>query len=277
VLQPPVLGVVIAAMLYLQGGRGGPVGGRERAERRWRTMLFLAGLGTILLAVLPPIDTLSDSLFSVHMVQHMLLLEVAPPLIVLGRPWNRLWRTLPLSKRRAIAHGLARGAWAAPLRSAGRWLGRPVVAFVLMNGTFVLWHVPTLYDAALAHVALHDLEHATFFFTALLFWMHLLGDGPFKARLTPLGRAGYAVGAMVVGWGLAVVIAAAPSPLYAHYADLVIRPWGLSALADQQLAAGVMWVPGSIPWTVIAIVCAYSWLDPRARRRGWVRQLAGEH
>ena len=76
---------------------------------------------------------------------------------------------------------------------------------------------------------------------------------------------------------LAVVIATAPAPLYTHYAVLASRPWGLSALADQQLAAGVMWVPGSVPWTVIALVCAYSWLDPRARRRGWVRQLAGEH
>ena len=72
---------------------------------------------------------------------------------------------------------------------------------------------------------------------------------------------------MVVGWGLAVVIATAPSPLYAHYAELTHRPWGLSALADQQLAAGVMWVPASVPWTVIALVCAYGWLDPGARRR----------
>jgi cytochrome c oxidase assembly factor CtaG len=82
---------------------------------------------------------------------------------------------------------------------------------------------------------------------------------------------------MVVGWGLAVVIATAPSPLYSHYAQLAHRPWGLSALADQQLAAGIMWVPGSVPWTVIALVCAYGWLDPGARRHGWVRRLAGEH
>lgn len=276
-LDPPILGVAVVAILYVLGGRGGPVGRREGAERRWRSALFAAGLATIVLALSAPMDRLSDSLFSVHMVQHVLLLEVAAPLIVLSRPWHRLWRPFSLSTRRAVAGGIARGAWAAPLRWSGRWLVVPAVAFVLMNGVLVLWHVPAFYDAALRHPVLHDLEHATFFLTALLFWAHLLGTGPFRTPLTLPLRAAYAVGALVVGWGLAVVIAIAPSPLYTHYADLSSRPVGLSPLADQQLAAGVMWVPGSVPWTVIALVCVYGWLDPEARRRRWVRQFAGEH
>jgi putative membrane protein len=271
-VQTPLIVVVVVALLYLRGARGS-VGGRERAERGWRTALFLAGLATIAVALLPPIDSYSDSLFSVHMLQHVLLLEIAPPLLVLGRPWTHIWRLFPLSRRRTLAHELARSGWAAPLR----WLGRPSVAFLLMNGSFLLWHLPALYDAALANQGLHVLEHVVFLSTAVLFWMHLLGDGPFKTRLTPPWRAAYAIGAMVVGWALAVVIATAPSPLYAHYADLPTRPWGLSALADQQLAAGVMWVPASVPWTVLALVCLYGWLDPNARRRSWVRGLVGEH
>ncbi len=276
-LNPPVMMVAAAAILYWLGGRGGPVGRRERAERRWRTPLFAAGLLTVVVALSPPIDRLSDSLFSMHMVQHMLLLEVAAPLIVLGKPWSRMWRSFPLETRRAVAGGVAHSGWGAPLRWGAGWLVVPAVAFVLMNGIFVLWHVPALYNAALAQPALHDLEHLTFFLTALLFWAQLLGDGPFRARLTLPWRAAYAVGAMVVGWGLAVVIAAAPSPLYAHYAELADRPWGLSPLADQQLAAGIMWVPGSVPWTLIALVCAYGWLDPGARRHGWLRRHAGKH
>ncbi len=277
VLEPPVVCVVVGALLYALGGRGGPVGGRERAERHWRTPLFAGGLATVVLAVSPPVDRLADSLFSMHMLQHVLLIEVAAPLIVLSRPWNRLWRPFPLSYRRAAAGGIARGAWAAPVRVIGRWLVVPAVAFVLMNGVFLLWHVPALYDAALSSPAVHDLEHLTFFLTALLFWAHVLGDGPFRARLALPGRAVYAIGAMLVGWVLAVVIAMAPSPLYAHYADLARRPLGLSALADQQLAAGIMWVPASVPWIVVALACVYGWLGPEGRRRGWMRQLVGEH
>jgi len=274
---PPVVLVVVAAVLYWLGGRGGPAGGRERSERRWRTPVFVAGLLTVIVAVSPPMHRLSGELFTMHMVQHILLIEVAAPLIVLSRPWHRMWRPFSLSTRRAVAGGVARGEWAAPVRWGAAWLVVPAVAFVLMNGVFVLWHVPVLYDAALRYPALHDLEHATFFLTALLFWAHLIGEGPFQARLTLPWRAVYAIGAMVVGWGLAVTIALAPSPLYSHYVQLSHRPWGLSALADQQLAAGIMWVPGSVPWTVVALVCAYGWLDPGARRRGWVRRLAGEH
>ena len=239
--------------------------------------MFVAGLLTVIVAVSPPVHRLSGELFTMHMVQHILLIEVAAPLIVLSRPWHRMWRPFSLSTRRAVAGGVARGEWAAPVRWGAAWLVVPAVAFVLMNGVFVLWHVPALYDAALAYPALHDLEHATFFLTALLFWAHLIGEGPFQARLTLPWRAIYAVGAMVVGWALAVAIALAPSPLYSHYVQLSHRPWGLSPLADQQLAAGIMWVPGSVPWTVVALACAYGWLDPAARRRGWVRRLAGEH
>ncbi len=210
------------------------------------------------------------------MVQHVVLIEVAAPLIVWSRPWSRLWRPFPLSLRRTIARGVARGAWAAPLRAAGRGLAAPTVAFVLMNGALVLWHVPALYDAALAHPFVHELEHFAFFATALLFWAHLLGDGPFRARLSLPARAAYAIGAMLVGWGLAVVIATAETPLYSHYADLATRPLGISALADQQLAAGIMWVPASVPWVVVAIVCVYGWLDSGARGRRWARKLTGE-
>ncbi len=276
-LNFPTIGVAVVAALYALGGQRRPAGSREQAERGWRTVLFAAGLATIVVAVSPPVDRLADSLFSAHMAQHILLLEIAAPLIVLGRPWNRLWRPFPLALRRTVAGGLARGTWAAPLRWTGRRLASLLSVFILMNAVFLAWHLPALYGAALASPAVHDVEHATFFLTALLLWAHLIGDGPFRARLDLPLRALYAIGAMVVGWGLAIVLATAPSPLYAHYAERGDRPWGLSALADQQLAAGIMWVPASVPWIVVALVCAYAWLDTDGRRRGLVRQIVREH
>ena len=115
-VQLPLICVTVAALLYALGGRGS-VGGRERAERRWRTPLFAAGLATVLVALSPPMDRLADSLFAMHMVQHVLLLEVAAPLIVLGRPWSRMWRPFPLSMRRTVAGGRERRTSRTPWRS----------------------------------------------------------------------------------------------------------------------------------------------------------------
>ena len=159
------------------------------------------------------------------MVQHMLLLEVAPPLLVLGRPWKRLWRSLPLPTRERLAGGLTRMPLGRPAAPAAR--GPSPCAFVLMNGSFLLWHLPSLYDAALANPALHDLEHVVFFCSgACSSGCTCSATAPSSTRLTPPWRAAYAVGSMIVGWGLAVVLATAPSPLYAHYADLASRPFG---------------------------------------------------
>jgi putative membrane protein len=275
-LQPPIVAAGLAALLYLLGGLR-VAGARERRERGRRAACFFGGLALLVAVLAPPFDRLADSLFAAHMVQHIVLLEVVPPLLVLAHPWNRLWRPFPLGLRRTVARGVALAPEAAPLRAFGRVLSAPLVAFALMNGALVVWHVPVLFDAALASQPIHDLEHATFFVGAMLLWAHLLGGGPFRARLTLPHRVAFAIGSMIVGWVLAVVLATTPSPLSSDYAALASRPLGLTALEDQHLAAGIMWVPGSIPWTVIALVCAYGWLDPSARRRRWVRGLAGEH
>jgi cytochrome c oxidase assembly factor CtaG len=176
------------------------------------------------------------------MAQHVLLLAVAPPLIVLSSAWTRLWHSLPL----ALTH--------------------PLVAWTLFNVIMVVWHVPVLYDLALRNGALHVLEHGLFFATGLLFWSAAFDS----ARLASWWRIAYLTTGMLVGWLIALVLAFATSPLYSTYAALPHRPWGLSELADQQIAAGVMWVPGSLAYTVAIIVFVYRWLEPEssARRLG---------
>lgn len=261
----PVVGlVVITAALYLAGGARGISPARLRAERRWQSACFYAGLAVLVVALNSPLEALSRSLFWAHMVQHVLLLVVAPPLIVVSRPWIRLWRALPLRWRRWMARGLSGGGRAGWLRRAARALGRPAPSFALFSGVLLIWHVPALFDATLAHESIHVLEHTLFFATALMFWKQVISSPPLRTTLSATARIGYVVGAMIVSWALAVVLALAPHPLYSHYAHELTRPGGISALGDQQLAAGIMWVPGSITFVIVLFVYVHRWLAPAA-------------
>ena len=228
-----------------------------------RAVAFAAGLATIVLALDSPLDGWADQLFWAHMLQHVLLLTVAPPLVLLGRPWPRMWRALPLPPRTKLARALVRSRLAAPLRR----LTRPWPAWLLFNATVLVWHLPAAYNATLRSGAIHQLEHAMFFFTGLLFWARVIDPGPLRPQLVWPARIAYAVGAMVVGWGLAIGLVLAPHPLYAHYAELAHRPGGISALTDQQLAAGIMWVPGSITYTIAFLIGFYRWLEPEPGAR----------
>jgi cytochrome c oxidase assembly factor CtaG len=264
-VQPPLAYVVVAALLYWLGGRGY----RRAGSEPLRTAAFIAGLGTIVLALESPLDGYADQLFWAHMVQHILLLTVAPPLILLGRPWPRMWRALPVQSRRTAARTLARSRWTAPLRAAVR----PWPAWLLFNVTLVAWHVPGAYDATLRSNTIHDLEHAMFFFTGLLFWARVVDPGPLRPRLVWPLRIAYVTGAMVVGWMLAIALVLYPEPLYSHYAALAHRPGGITAMTDQQLAGGVMWVPGSLAYGLAIMIGFYRWLEPDTRAQTHPRAL----
>jgi putative membrane protein len=259
---PALLWVLGAALLY-------SLGGRRRAPRRgdgWRTACFAAGLLAIVVALDSPVDDLSDQLFWVHMIQHLLLIGVAAPLLALARPWARMWRGFPLSYRRAVARQIA-GRGGTPLRRAATFSGGAVVSWLLFNVNFCAWHLPVLYDAALRLEFVHALEHFTFFTTALLFWTRVVDSPPWRSPLGELGKLAYLGSTMVVGWVLAIVLALASSPIYSAYAEESSRPGHISAFTDQQLAAGVMWVPGSISYAIAIILIAYRWLEPSESRQ----------
>jgi cytochrome c oxidase assembly factor CtaG len=243
-LGVPFAVCVLLALLYAQGGRG-------HAHERWRAAAFYGGVATIVVALDTPIDAYADRLFWVHMTQHVLLLTVAPPLLVLGRPWPRLWQPLPVAVRRGAARAFV----------AGGPLARPAVALALLTATLGAWHVPALYNATLRNDLVHQVEHLSFVLTGILFWAAVVGAPPLRTRLDGARRCAYFVLAMLPGWILAIVLASAHTPFYA-YAALGRRPGGISALADQQLAAGVMWVPGSIAYIVAACWALYAWLEP---------------
>jgi putative membrane protein len=256
-LDPSLVYVALAATLYVLGGRG-----RSRPQPL-QALAFFAGLLTIVIALDSPIDHYADQLFWVHMLQHVLLLTVAPPLLLLGRPWPRMWRALPLEPRTKLARSLALSRRMAPVRA----FARPLPAWILFNVTIIGWHVPGAYNATLTSGVVHACEHAMFFFAGLLFWARVIDPGPLRPRLVWPARIAYTASAMVVGWLLAITLVMAPHAIYGYYSALPTRPGGISALTDQQLAAGVMWVPGSIAYAITFIIGFYRWLEPDQSRR----------
>ena len=251
-LDPGLVYVALAAALYLLGSRG-----RDRPAPR-QSAAFFGGLLTVIVALDSPIDVWADQLFWAHMLQHILLLTVAPPLFLLGRPWPRMWRALPLGLRTSLARTLVRSRFTAPVRT----LARPLPAWLVFNGVIVGWHIPAAYDLTLRYGTVHVCEHAMFFFAGLLFWAHVIDPGPLRPRLVWPARIAYTAGAMVVGWMIAIWLVLEPHAIYGYYEALRHRPGGISALTDQQLAAGVMWVPGSLSYAVTLVIGLYRWLEP---------------
>jgi cytochrome c oxidase assembly factor CtaG len=265
--DPSLIYVTVAGLMYVLGGvrRGTSRSRQTRRDGEWlRELSFAAGLASIVIALDSPIDYYSDQLFWVHMGQHIILLTVAPPLILFGRPWPRMWQALPLGARTAVGRAVAGARWTAPVRA----IARPAPAWVLFNVNMLVWHLPAAYNLTLNHQWIHDCEHALFFFTGLLFWAHVVDPGPLRQRLSWYWRAIYVAGSMVTGWVLAIILVLVDHPLYVHYADLVSRPGGISALSDQQIAGGMMWVPGSVSYSIAILAIFARWASPDSEHSG---------
>jgi putative membrane protein len=239
-----------AATLYALGRRG--------RVRTWREACFYTGVALTFVVLEPPFVGWADRWLAAHMSQHIVLMTVVPPLVVLGRPWPRLWLPFPLSARRAVGRALSGSPG---FRRAGSFLVRPPVALAVQSAAVAVWHVPSLYDAAVRSESVHVLEHVCFVAPAIVFWGALLDAPPVRTRIDHLHRALWFAAAMVPGWILAIVLAFASAPVYGAY----------RSLTDQQLAAGVMWVPGSITYFVAAFVAFYRWLEiePRPEELSW--------
>jgi len=267
-----------AFWLHLLGERrASALTGRPRDRRaRSRALSFYAGLLTIVLALATPIETLSKQLLWVHMIQHLLLLTVAAPLIVLGAPWMSLWRPLPLGLRRAVAGSLARSPYLAPIRALCHALTRPLGAWLAFSVNLLFWHLPALYDLTLRNIDVHVLEHITFLAFGILLWAQVIASPPAKPSLSYPGRIAYMVAAIIPNVALSMLLAFSQAPLYAPYVQLAHRPGGISALADQQIGAGIMWSAGDLPFGIAIALLVGRWLteheaatrQPAARRLG---------
>jgi putative membrane protein len=261
VLDPGLLSslVLFSSLLYAVGLRRRLATGRRRRELIRRTALFASALVLTDLVLSPAFDRYADESLTMHMVQHVALMTIVPPLVVLAAPWLTIWRAVPLEARRSLAHGIV--ALPAVVRRGLRGLVAPLPAFLAINVDLGIWHVPWLYDLTLRNAVVHGVEHTSFLLLGTLFWLPILDSPPLHARLGQLQRAVYATAGAATGWVLALVLAFAPTPLYPAYAALHHRLASLSALGDQQFAAGVMLGIGSIPFTIAVFVFIYRWLD----------------
>ena len=269
-----LLGVEVTAILYLWGGQRraklppplrGRVGVGGWNAARWRAVAFWSGLAVIVLALDTPLESLARQLFWAHMTQHLLLIMVAAPLLVVAAPWMQIWRGLPLRVRRPLARTAVKAPALAPLRRAVLWMSAPVGAFLLSSANLWVWHWPAAYDLTLRNHTVHHLEHALFLGFGILFWAQLIDQPPFRASLGQFQRVVYVFLGTIQSWALAAVLSFATVPFYA-YATLPSRPGGLSALTDQVFGGGIMWVPGSITYSIVFIACLSLWFREEDRK-----------
>lgn len=238
--------------LWRNAGRGHGVGAINVAA-------FAGGIGALVVALLSPLDALSDVLFSAHMGQHELLMLVAAPLLVMGRPWLTGAWALPARLRAPALALLQRGAVRRPWRA----LTGPVTILVLHALALWIWHVPVLFDHALAHESVHAFQHLCFFVTAALFWWALV-----QGRY---GRAGYGAGVLFVfltgmhSGTLGALITFAGTLLYPLH-EARTRAAGVDPLQDQQLAGLLMWIPAGVILMVLGLALLAAWLGEAERR-----------
>jgi putative copper resistance protein D len=247
--------------------------GVVRARRLARPMpvgrlaAFASGWVLLAVALVSPIDVYADGSFTVHMVQHLMLTFVAPPLLALGAPITLALRTLPRGPAMRVASALR----SRPVR----WLADPIVGWVLFVGVPVLVHASRLFDLALRSTGWHAVEHAVWIGAALVYWWPIVGADPsphpqpYPARMLSMLLTMPSMSFLALG------IYSADAPLYPTYAAFP-PPWAADALADQRAAAVLMWLAGNLVMVAAMLLVAASWKrhDDEAQRRREAREDA---
>lgn len=247
-----ILFLYVAGLTRLWRSEGG-----RHTIRRWQAAAFLAGWAAACIALLSPLDRWSDVLFSAHMAQHELLMLVAAPLMVAGRPFIAMLWGVSASQRELIASAARR------VEKPWELLTGPVTVLALHAVVLWVWHVPALFESALRSESVHVFQHLGFFVTAALFWWALI-HGRY-------GRLGYGVGVLYV------FATAMHTQILGALLTFGTRIWypthaarttaaGVSALDDQQFAGVLMWIPFGVVFLCIALALFAAWLGEAERR-----------
>ncbi|MBH27863.1 MAG: hypothetical protein CL789_01305 [Chloroflexi bacterium] len=232
---------------------------RSRSESRdaiglvsyWRLLSYIVGLLCIVIALLSPVEVLSGQLFFMHMIQHMLLVMCAPPLLLLSNPFPVLLWGLPTKVRNLVAGLFVGKSW---LRRLLKRYAGPGMCWIVFVIVYIGWHDPILYEAALSSRVVHDIEHISFFLSSMLFWWHVTGAAPRVHQNLVYGRRiTYLLVTVPVNMITGVVITFSREPIYEYYVKIQ-RPWSLTVMQDQMIGGIIMWIPGSMMLIVAIIV-----------------------
>jgi putative membrane protein len=231
---------IVIGLVYTRGWFA--IRNTHRTEFSLRRLgFFLLGLTVIWLAIASPLDGFADVLLSAHMVEHLLLMSFAPPLLLLGWPVVPMLRGLPRGVTVRVLGPLIRMK---ALRHLGHFLITPLVAWLAMNLVFLSWHVPAAYDFALEHEHWHQFEHLCFLWTSILFWWPVVRPWPTREGCPGWFLLLYLVMADIVNTVLSAFLAFCDRPVYPYYLREP-SPFDISPLSDQRAGAVVMWVAGS--------------------------------
>jgi putative membrane protein len=237
------LGWVYVAMARRAASMSGPNARDVPAPTTLQKVYFGGGLLVMFLALNGPLHDLSDDyLFSAHMVQHLILTLAVPPLLIAGTPG---WMLRPALTVRGVL----------PI---ARRLTRPVWCFVIFNIVLAAWHLPPLYNVAMAHHAVHIVQHLMFMAAAVLMWWPLMSQLPELPRLSYPGQMLYCFLMVIPMSVVSIYITMADSVLYPAY-QLAPMLWGLSAMQDQEIGGLIMWVPGGLVFYVVMTIVFFKW------------------
>jgi putative copper resistance protein D len=252
-----ILPLLAAALIYRYAAGKVNSAHPHNPVPRFRYWSWMGGILVLFIALSSPIGTYDTTLFSVHMVQHLLLTMVAAPLLVMGAPITLLLRySSPETRRRVILPVLH----SRPVKI----IGHPVVTWTFFAA--VMWgtHFSPIFDASLDNDVIHLFEHALYLGAALLFWWPVVGADPSPWRLPHPARIAYVFLGMPQSAFLGLAILSATAPLYRHYETLV-RTWGPTPLDDQTLAGGIMWAGGDLTFLVALLLAIWIWLKAEER------------
>jgi cytochrome c oxidase assembly factor CtaG len=259
-----VISLALTAVLFAVGfarlWREAP---RKRSTRIWEALCFAGGWLALFVALVSPMHAWGRVLFSAHMSQHEVLMLMAAPLLVLGRPLVVFLWAFPVERSRRIGN-VGKVAW---LNRTWRLFTVPLVAWLVHAVALWIWHVPVLFDAVLHYEWVHTLQHLSFLLSALLFWWALIHG--------PQGAMGYGAAVLYLfttsihSGALGALITLAGSVWYPSYIGLT-SSWGLTPLEDQQLGGLIMWIPAGLVYVVAGLALSAGWLreaDVRAAKR----------